>query len=148
MQALNKRGLSTVVSAVIVIMISALLAVMIGYGIKEFTEVSLGPAVACTQLQIVPSLSITKACYNAETHDVELMVQRAFDDRGEDAFEISLQSSTGAFEKWSCSNLCGTCEMLAPGETKSYYLGMQEQPSQIIIESNGCSLEQRAVPLC
>lgn len=145
---MSRRGMSTVVSTVLVIAISVILAVIVGYGIKQFTEVSLGPATACTQLAINPSFSIQKVCYNSARKDLEITVHRSFDDRSIEGFYISTQTSSGTSGKWSCTDACGTCTLLSNGETKTYYFGLDEMPLYAGLESNGCSLEQKPVENC
>ncbi len=89
MQGLNHKAQSLVVSAIVVMAISVVMAVIVGYSVKQFTEVSLAPASECTQLKINPSFSIQKTCYNPSRGDIEVTLHRSFDENTLNAFEIT-----------------------------------------------------------
>src|SRR3989344_1590316 len=119
MQNMNNKALSSVISAVIMILISLTAIVLLSsYVIKT---VSLSPQASCTEIQISEPLQVVKACYNANSKDVELTLSRKLNDIELSSISFKISAPEGESE-WLCSSLCGDCDLLDAGETKKYYL--------------------------
>jgi len=148
MHSLNKRGLSQIISVLIIMTVSIIGIGIVGASINNITKSNLSPAFSCTQEQINPSVRIQSVCYNELTKTLETNLTRNINENfiGELTFSINSES-------WSCGPVCGgTCTILNPGAQKTYHFSdqstLQTQPKDISIAINGCFTETKKVISC
>ena len=146
---INKKGLSTVVSVVLVMVLSIALAGIVGTTLIKFANLSLSPAVSCTQLQISSPVSIEDACYDSSTGQARVLVKRAIDSPEISEFSLALGSS-----KWSCTQSCGSCNLLGAGDTRTYYLPVQDfniqqdNANTLTLSVDSCTLTSAQIKAC
>ncbi len=149
MQNLNKKGVSTLVSVVMMIVISLSLGVAFGSFVTGFIRTSLSPEVAtCTQFNINIPLKIRGACINQQTNQIEITLERQFSDQKVNSIEFMVTTSQETLQ-WQCSQSCTDCSILNEGETKTYYLSQQIQGNaRIVVKANGCAVDSADIIAC
>ena len=143
---MNKIGLSTIVSLVIIMVVSMSLAVATGTLLLTFTKASLSPTLSCTELQIASPISVD-ACYNLQTQEIVLNTRRSFNSQGINSLDFLIPAQG---KKWTCSSQCGNCELLLSGDSKTYYLSLEDYipNSTLAIMAGGCTLATVKIPIC
>ena len=91
MHSLNKRGLSQIISVLIIMTVSIIGIGIVGASINNITKSNLSPAFSCTQEQINPSVRIQSVCYNELTKTLETNLTRNINENfiGELTFSIN-----------------------------------------------------------
>ncbi len=148
MQNINNKGLSTITSIMIVIVLSMSLAVAFGIIVTTFTKASLSP-ISCTEWQLTSPFSFD-ACYNAQTHDVEITLSQKINSPEIDSIDFTLVSQDSEPDIWTCSSQCGDCELLSPGDTKKYYFAIENYSpdSSLALKLGGCTLASQKLQAC
>lgn len=145
----NKKAASQIVTAVFLIMISVTAVAIIFTSIRTvISNPNLSPENSCLNLQLKSLITIEKACYNQQTKDIEITVTRNIDDKitlNTLGFIINTQPNS---KKFSCNYQCGNCDILSPGQTKTYYFQSNEVPSTIKVLSSNCLLSESEVKNC
>jgi len=146
---LNKKGLSNLIGIVFLISMSLAGLGIIFNAIAQIPEQSLSPALECTEFQLNPPLEINEACYNFSSGDIELIIQRSvFDDSQINDLDF-LVSLNNRIISLSCGLSCGNdCKILNSGETKKYFLTVDEIPDEITMQINGCFIESSKISIC
>ncbi len=150
MQNLNKKALSQVVTTILFVLVAiALIALLYAITINFLNkQVSLSPKISCIDLKINKRILITNVCYNKNSEELELTVQRSISDDSLTSLDFSLDSSPSS--QWSCSSTCGNCEIPKAGETKTYYFSLtqEEKPLEASISFSSCILDTKKVVDC
>ncbi len=133
----------------IVIVLSMSLAVAFGTIVTTFTKASLSPAISCTEWQLTSPFSFD-ACYNAQTHDVEITLSQKIDSLEFNSIDFVLLPQDSESNIWTCSSNCGDCELLSPGDTKKYYFATENYSpeSSLSLKLGGCPLASQKLQVC
>ncbi len=135
----NKKALSDVVASVLLIILAISSIIIVWQVIKiTINKTQLSP-----DLCLNPEIKIIKACYNSETNELEIALERKLPQQeiNELDFALTLEDQT---EIYTCSNNCNNCIILDSG-TKTYYF--QQQADKVTIKYGNC-LENKNVEEC
>lgn len=140
MRSLNasRKGLSNVVSVLVVILLSAFVASSLAFVITQFTALNLSPQ-SCAITSLNPSLVIQKTKFDKDSGELELTVKRNSESKFLTSFSIDLSSNGEKFSQF-CSTTCSSCTLMAEGETKIYKLTTKNKlkPDSIRLIINNC----------
>jgi hypothetical protein len=107
----------------------------------------LSPTVSCFDAQAEPPLSITGACYNRTSQQVQIDMYRIATSFAFDQVLFTLEGTTSS--SWTCGKGCGLCVLGSVGETKRYYsLIVSTPPTSLAVLADGCELSRASVSLC
>ncbi len=146
MSNLNRRGVSNLVAAVVLILVGIVSVTIVFISLNSFAA-KLSPQLSCTELEIKNSLRIESACYNSLSNEIEIIVDRGIQD---DVSIVRLEF-TGAGLDWLCGGSCSSdCNVLETGSSKKYYLSLEGRslPEEIVLAVNGCSLVSSKIDIC
>ncbi len=135
----NKRGVSEIVSVVLIILISiSLVGIMFVY-ITDYASkpLQLSPQ-NCINMQSNLPISIDSACYNKLNNNVELKLSRSIDNFVISSLKLSINEGGKSFS-WSCSSTCNTCIIPNVGEKKFYYVLANSKPISLTMTINDCA---------
>lgn len=138
---LNKRGISSVISTVLLIAIAVVSAGLLWQVVS--LNLDLSPEISCTDLKLNPSLEIKDVCYNAQTKQLQVIVDRSINSPAFTSLEFSVPSNTNANTlEWACGPSCGTCQILNNGESKKYFFSVPDitQTNSLTISANSCAI--------
>jgi len=139
MQTLNKRGLSNLISNILIIlMVIAVIGTLSAQTFKLINSPALSPETSCPLIYSKNIIDIQKSCYNELTQETELRISRT----SEKILISSLKFSYDQ-ETYSCGNTCGTCNILEQRETRTYYF--PGNPEEITIFLNNCFMETKRI---
>ena len=141
---MNKKALSGTVTTVAVMACAIVLGVIVASPIK----LNLAPELSCTQMQLQSPLTINSACYDADNHEVEISLARAFNTPDIQEISFTLDSITSSAKIWRCADSCGTCSILNEGETRTYYFDTQYLSERISLTVGDCTLISRELSPC
>tara|TARA_Y100000310_G_C20608394_1_gene776722 strand:- start:145 stop:585 length:441 start_codon:yes stop_codon:yes gene_type:complete len=145
MQIVNKKGLSNVISVVIIIMLSITLIGILSTGIFNIlNDPTLSPSQSCLVLDSKNVLEIEHTCYNDLTKDLEVTVRRSGD---KTLFLNSIQFTLDDSITWECGNSCGTCKLLQPGNSRKYFFNTIEAKS-LALKANNCLVDLEKISIC
>ena len=136
---INKRGVSEVVSVVLIILISiSLVSIMFVY-IMDYASkpLQLSPQ-NCINMQSNPPITIDSACYHKLSNNVEVKLSRSVDNFDITSLKLSVSDGSKS-SSWSCSKSCNTCSVLSTGEKKFYYVLASSKPIILKLTINDCS---------
>ncbi len=148
---INKKGISTVVASVLLIMVSIVALTLVWTAIRPMIATSLSPQISCIELQSESAIKINSACYNNNTKELELLIERSQkSELSEIKFTISSDNNYRDFICSSNSEICANCQLPEKGETKKYFFlsNSQTPPSRITIKSDSCILDTKEIVLC
>jgi hypothetical protein len=149
----NKKATSSTISSIILIILVISTVSFIGYTLLKTiptdTVLQTSPT-RCVELQTHNLLKIENACYNTESHEIEITIQRQI--LAEEKIEALLFKIHSASEEssWQCSSECSNCEILEPGTVKKYYFANDETqiPETIELYSDGCKIAEQKIEAC
>ena len=124
MQNLNKKGLSDIISTVLIILLSISLVFILSNSIVNLlNNPSLSPDTSCPILQFKSIVKMQKVCYDKNLGDILVTVQRSNDENLlVNSMEFIIEKDSGETNSFSCGNQCGTCKLPNVGKTTTYYL--------------------------
>ncbi len=146
MPNLNRRGISNLVAAVVLILVGIVSVTIVFMSLNSFAA-KLSPQLSCTELEITNSLRIKSACYNSLSNEIEIVIDRGL----QDDLSISRLEFTGAGFNWLCGGACHSdCTVLDTGSSKKYYLSLEGRnlPEEVALGVNGCSLVSSKIDVC
>ena len=77
----NKKALSQIIATILILIITIIAFSVLSIIIINTTKtVSLSPQLSCFNLKTKQILSIEKVCYNQQTHDIEISINRKIDE--------------------------------------------------------------------
>lgn len=137
---INKRALSTIIESVLVIAIAVLSITILASLILPTLDLS--PQTACTDLKLNAPIEIKDVCYDVQTGDLQVIVQRSLNSPYLNSLEFSISNAQSANSKsFACSNTCGTCQILNSGESRKYFFNVAKQGlSFVSISADNCAL--------
>jgi hypothetical protein len=145
----NKKSASQIITSVFLIMISILSITVIYFSIKNMiASPNLSPKDSCLLMQLKTPLKIDSACYNISTEEIEVTLKRSLDNNipiNSLDFAFNLPSSD---KKFSCSDKCSNCKIIASGESKTYFFTSSEKPSNVKILVSNCLFAEKEVSEC
>lgn len=142
----NRKGLSDVVGMTILIFMSIAAIVVVAIFVNSLINpVSLSAKIDCADLQMQGAIKINSVCYNRNTNETELMIQRSLDSEIY-SLEFSISSDDNSAQ-FKCDSSCLNCRLLSNGETKRYYFATAD-PNSIAIKSGKCVLASADIADC
>ncbi len=147
----NKKGLSSVVSVVLIIMLTASAISLIGLLLKDMiSNSSFSPQVDCLEYKTQEVLKIVSVCYSQENREINLAIQRK---SGYDLSGLSLgYVHDGKSRRWNCDPMtCGGCKLPEEGTIRNYFLGGIESyssESEIRVYSENCQIDSEIIRPC
>lgn len=144
---INKKGLSQIVATFVILLLAIAAIGVISITLTNISKKAmLSPQLSCFELKTKQPLTIERACYNQQTHDTEITLNRKIDSNI-DAIELILKTEN-SISKWQIGNLCTTSIILNKGETKIYYINSEENPKEISINIDKCILQTEKIISC
>ncbi|MBU0957959.1 MAG: hypothetical protein KKF56_04080 [Nanoarchaeota archaeon] len=142
------KAVSQVVTVVLLIFISIAAIALISAIIipKMIKQPLMSPEITCKDFKINSILQITKACYNEQTKDLEITLERRDSNPEITKIDFVLQYQENS-EKFTCDNNCVNCQILGTGK-KKYYFQSDSQPSSVILVINDCDLAPKKIFTC
>jgi len=122
MRSIGKKAISEVIATVFLITLSIAAASIIGYFIFPMVNqaTNLAPTVSCIELKTSPIITISNACFNEQTREIELTLKR-------DTKEITINTisfivrSIDHVKSFKCGLDCSNCNLLNKGTEKKYF---------------------------
>ena len=111
----------------------------------------LSPAIDCFNMQLESGLVIERACYNSELDEVEVKVARSLDDDLEMDEFVLIVTGTENSASWACGRSCGSCDMLASGEAKTFSFSLDDdfgELESIGVRVGTCGVEEKTLKEC
>ena len=148
----GRRGVAGVVVTILMVLITITSVTLVGGFILNFVKnPGLSPAIDCFNTQLESGIVLERACYNAELDEVEVKVARSLDeDLALEEF-VLIVTGTEDSASWACGQSCGSCDMLASGETKTFSFSLDDDFGEL--ESVGvrvgtCGVDEIALQAC
>lgn len=146
MQNINKKGLSQIISVMLIIGLSLASISVLWVTIKELTNPDiLLSEQTCLDYKINQPFSIIKACYNESSKELELNLEKKFDSEIKNIEFVVYDSQESS--KYKCGESCNNCKL--PSTKRIYYFSLEQQPEKVslVLEGN-CVIETREVGGC
>jgi hypothetical protein len=146
----RKRGEVNVLTMVLFILLSILAVSLLYLAILTLTP-SLSPTNSCADLSRISPISIEKACYNQNSGDFEIIVNR-YGNVDFKSIEFMIKGSSESL--WKCGDDCNSCKVLENGVSKIYYLNMlnlnfnDDSKYKLFFSAENCQLIERDLVLC
>mgnify|MGYP001558105253 CR=1 FL=1 len=142
----NKKGLSQVVSVVIIILLAISSVSLVSlFVFKIINNPQFSPNTSCLSIKLDNLASVNSACYNNSSNETEIKISRKSDnDFFIDSMELILSDGKDS-KTWTCSS-CGSCEILGNGESKVYFV--EGSGSELSLKVNGCVVDTTSVGNC
>ncbi|MCU0642590.1 MAG: hypothetical protein MUF61_03400, partial [archaeon] len=88
---------------------------------------------------------IIDACYTPD-NEIKLKISRTMDNIGLSSIDFSLENN-GKTRRWLCSDNCRNCQILQVGETKFYYLSVNEpiNNAAVTLSAGECVIERKEI---
>lgn len=155
-QIKNKKGLSNVIVAVLLILIAvvavSLIWIILNDVLHIINKVSLSPSSFknCLDMQTENTIKIEKACYNVQTEDIEITLLRQSSQAIIDNLNFLIGVDSGDVIKYTCSSNCNNCEILSEAQNKIYYIspGKEQMPKTVKIAVGDCGLGEENLINC
>jgi len=146
MFSLNKKGVSGVITILVLTLASIAGAGIIYTSLQGSINTLLSPQLACTELQLSPPIEITEACINSEGN-LQVSINRELGSELSDiTFNVNTQDQS---YRYVCGLACGVnCILPKEGQTKTYYLYPEEIPTTIATSISNCQIDTRQIPNC
>lgn len=139
-----KKGLSEVVTSVLLITVAILAVTIIAAVVKNTAkQVDFSPDKLC--IYDYNPLKIKSACYNQETSDLQVTILRNNIQQLEIKEFSFLVNSGQDSSEYKCG--CNSCKILASGE-KTYFISQSVKPEKVSIKFNSCLLETKKIDDC
>ena len=146
LNSMNKSGLSAVVATTLLIVLVIASASILYLTVNQLTKEPLeSPQLSCPELQTTPPISIGNACYNSETKDTEIILNKITNQQI-NLIEFILDFKPER-QNFKCDNECGNCKILTQN-SKTYYINSETKPKEITIKTNECELETQKILDC
>jgi hypothetical protein len=134
------------------VLISITAVTLVGGFILNFVKnPGLSPAIDCFNMQLESGLVIERACYNSELDEVEVKVARSLDDDLEMDEFVLIVTGTENSASWACGRSCGSCDMLASGEAKTFSFSLDDdfgELESIGVRVGTCGVEEKTLKEC
>jgi len=123
----NKKSISDVVAEVFLITLAitavGIVSSLILPMIKD--KANLSPTLSCIDLGTFPPIAIRDACFNKQTKDIELTLQRIAKDINLASFTFIVRENQNVIS-FKCDGSCNNCEVLPSGKVKTYFLNFPQ----------------------
>lgn len=140
---LNKKAMSEVVSTLILVLLGLTATSLVWLTVDKVIErVQYSPELNCLDILTANPAQIKSACYNSETNETQVTIERNFNE---------LQIKNIYFKtnsKWCCGENCPGCLILTPGATKTYFLDEETKPEEITLVLESCTIQTKDVGDC
>lgn len=143
----NRRAVSDIVVTVLLVLIGiAALSIVAVYINGTIKSVSLSPKLSCIDMQLQNVLKINRACYNSQTNEIEIAVQRAIADFNLEKINFVIDKGVSS-TSWVCQDTCSNCKIPEPGKQKTYYF-LSEKADSVAVSIDSCILDQKELADC
>ena len=148
----NKIGLSGAVVTVLLIVMGVLAVGIIGIFVLNFTKsVDFSPETSCFNLDTKKEIVIARACYNSESNEIEIILNRISDDIDFDNIYFLIGKDIRTEGKWCCGDDCDSCGILGQG-SKKYYFDVSEfdveNLKNVKLTGFDCFLDEKEIVNC
>jgi hypothetical protein len=152
---INKKALSSVVVATLLIVIGIAAITIVAVNINTFLKSSstqLSPTINCIDLQSKSTIQITSACLNEDTSEIELTIKRSLSNSEISQLDFLLSSDISSQTASYCCGLpdCESCALLKEGEQKTYFFptSPSESFSKSVVSIGSCELDKKTISVC
>ena len=149
---LNKRGLSDVITSVMLILVGLVAVGIIGAVILNVSRApSFSPAFNCLDWKSNQVLGIQDACYLEASQEVVIKVKRTLDEDFEvEGFSFILEPKEGESLSFGCGSTGCLCDVLGVGNSKNYYLDVSGlgRFDKVVLGFEGCELDREEIKVC
>ena len=148
MQSINKKGLSSVIATVLILLITvAAFTILSASVLKLVRDPSLSPKFSCFDLQFNRAVTVKSACYNQTSKEAEIVLQRFIDKDLEVPSLKFVINSDSHSSSWDCSNSCSNCRILDAGRVKKYYFPISNLGTngKVSITAPNCLLDSKVI---
>jgi len=140
MQNMNKKGLSNIIANVLIILLVISAIATLSTSIFNLVDSpALSPEKSCPILLSKKIIEVREACYNQETQETIITIQR------NDKTQIESLSFILNQESYTCGNACNTCNILQEG-IKKYYFPLESEEVSVVV--NNCLIETKKITRC
>ncbi|MEA3329835.1 MAG: archaellin/type IV pilin N-terminal domain-containing protein [Nanoarchaeota archaeon] len=137
---MNKKAVSGVISTVLMILLVITSTGILASVVMEIVKLPiLSPETNCLQIQLDNLIKIQTACYNSETQELKVSLQR-----NSKTFTIKSLDFAIGDETFTCN--CDSCDILAKGNFATYYFDKNAEQVSVII--NGCLVDSADITDC
>lgn len=146
---MNKKAISAIISAVMMILIGIVAVTMISVYIYDATNsLQLSPEVSCLELKSTQSFTIEKACYSQDSKEIEILIKRSFNSPDLESLNI-ISTSINETEKWEIQGNCKHCKLPDKGNSEWYYISSNFiEDKTLSLYSSGCVLDSKKINIC
>jgi len=148
---LTRRGLSDVVTAVMLILVGMAIVGIVATAIFNLARApSLSPEWNCLDIKTNQMLTLEKSCYDSEEDEITIMVKRSLDEKFEiDQLDFVLDADKGS-STWSCGGENCNCEIVGVGNSKLYYFDVSDLSgvNKVILKVGSCGADEMKVKNC
>ena len=144
---MNKKGLTEVITIMMIILISISAATIFSVAILK-TTAQLSPAISCGEYRISQTVKLKNYYFSKEQNEIKLTVERKLNTKLKNIkFSVNTDKNK---EEWICGESCGDCSIPLEGETKSYQLQLNQlsTPLTLTISPDGCILQRVKLEPC
>ena len=144
---MDKRGIANVVAVGLLILIGIIAIGILWFYIYNSLNPGFSPAFSCFDMQLNPSILITKACYNDDTGDFEIGVRRDKDKLNIKSLYLVFNSENES-KTYCCGEGCESCDVLEEGSDKNYYISGNGNEKSIVLRIFNCGIGQKDIVKC
>ncbi len=135
---MNKKGVSDIIATVLIIILAITAVTILGAVVLNLVKLpQLSPENNCVSISTNKPVKITKACYNSETSELEVTLNRQ-------DFEVYSLEFVLDNKGYSCD--CESCSILSKKSYSTYYFS--QNPEEVSLIINNCLVETRNVKSC
>ena len=148
----NRKGLSDVVTAVMLILIGLAVVGLLATAVFNFVNpASFSPAFNCIDWKSNQVLTLDDVCYSSEDDEVLVRVKRTLDEGFDvEGFSFILESEGGESFSFGCGSVGCLCEVVGIGSSKNYYLDVSglDKIARVVLGFEGCGLDSEKIEEC
>jgi hypothetical protein len=135
----NKRGISAMISSVLLILIIiSAIGIIYTYVNKTTSKLTNLSPESCLDIQSGQEVSLKIVEYNEVLESTLVTILRKISSEKIDSFEITLLYEDGNSDSYSCGN-CNNCEILKEGTQKEYLIPNKRKPIRVdLIVNQDC----------
>lgn len=130
----EKKAISDVIATVLLISLSvAAIGVLSAWIIPLVKEsANLSPTISCIDLKSSPPIKIKDACFNEETKEIEVTLQRIAKDITLSSLSFRIDSNSESFSfRCGDGSKCSSCRVLESGKVRTYFFSFSDFVSDV-----------------
>src|SRR6056297_2423874 len=134
MKIKNKKAMSNIIAAVILISLSLVATGIIGSMVLNLSEDILTSPANCIDFQLKNPIEIQSACYNKTSNETLIRIRRRTKNPEISQIRFILTNENNR-EEFLCSDKCENCQIPEKSSEKKYFLKTEIKPKQVTIYS-------------